>query len=74
MEAYPDKLRELVLDCYDEGLGTAEIARRFKVSCDWVRRVRRRWLEDEVSNGHQAEARARSADGRSPSCGADAAG
>ena len=48
MEAYPDKLRELVLGCYDEGLGTAEIAGRFKVSCDWVRRVRRRWLEDDI--------------------------
>ena len=34
MEAYPDKLRELVLECYDEGLETAEIAKRFKVSCD----------------------------------------
>ena len=48
MGAYPDKLRELVLGCYDEGLGTAEIAGRFKVSCDWVRRVRRRWLEDDI--------------------------
>ena len=48
MEAYSDKLRELVLECYEEGLGTVEIAKRFKVSCDWVRRVRRRWLEDEI--------------------------
>jgi transposase len=48
MEAYPEKLRELVLGCYDDGLGSGEIARRFKVSCDWVRRVRRRWLEDGV--------------------------
>jgi transposase len=48
MEAYPDKLRELVLDCYGEGLETSEIARRFKVSCDWVRKVRRRWLEDDT--------------------------
>ncbi len=48
MEAYPDKLRELVLDCYDEGLETAEIAKRFKVSCDWARRVRRRWLQDNL--------------------------
>jgi transposase len=48
MEAYPDKLRELVLDCYDEGTETSEIAERFKVSCDWARRVRRRWLEDNI--------------------------
>jgi transposase len=48
MEAYPNKLRELVLECYDEGVRTAEMAKRFKVSCDWVRRVRRRWLQDEV--------------------------
>jgi transposase len=48
MEAYPDKLRELVLECYDESLETAEIAKRFKVSCDWVRRVRRRWLRDDI--------------------------
>lgn len=48
MEAYPNKLRELVLDCYEEGLGTTEIAKRFKVSCDWVRRVRRRWLQDDI--------------------------
>jgi transposase len=48
MDAYPDKLRELVLDCYSEGLETSEIAKRFKVSCDWVRKVRRRWLEDDI--------------------------
>ena len=48
MEAYSDKLRDLVLGCYEEGLETAEIAKRFKVSCDWVRRVRRRWLQDEI--------------------------
>jgi transposase len=48
MEAYSDKLRELVLECYDEEMDTSEIAKRFKVSCDWVRRVRRRWLEDNV--------------------------
>ncbi|SRR6266567_2671800 len=48
MEAYPDKLRELVLECYDEGIATSEIAKRFKVSCDWARRVRRRWREDGI--------------------------
>jgi transposase len=45
MEAYPDKLRELVLECYAEGLKTPEIAQRFKVSDDWARKVRRRWVE-----------------------------
>ena len=48
MEAYPDKLRELILDCYEEGVETSEIAERFKVSCDYARRVRRRWLEDNI--------------------------
>ena len=45
MEAYADKLRELVLECYDEGLETPEIAERFRVSDDWARKVRRRWVE-----------------------------
>ena len=48
MEAYPDKLRALVLECYEEGVRTSEIAERFKVSCDYARRVRRRWLEDNI--------------------------
>lgn len=48
MEAFPDKLRELALECDDEGLETSEIAKRFKVSCDWVRRVKRRWREDKI--------------------------
>ena len=48
MEAYPDKLRELVFDCYDQGLETSEIAERFKVSCDWVRKVRRRLLDHGI--------------------------
>jgi transposase len=53
MEAYPDKLRELVLECYDEGLKTSEIAKRFKVSCDWARRVRRRRRKDGVRTAIQ---------------------
>ena len=53
MEAYPDKLRELVLECYDEGLQTSEIAQRFKVSCDWARRVKRRWREDKIRTAIQ---------------------
>ncbi len=48
MEAFPNKVRELVLESYDEGLETNEIAKRFKVSADWARRVRRRWLEHKV--------------------------
>src|SRR5437764_54740 len=43
MEAYPAKVRELVLDAYEQGLGTAEIAERFKVSRSFVRRVKQRW-------------------------------
>ena len=53
MEAYPDKLRELVLECYDEGLKTSEIAKRFKVSCDWARRVKRRRLKDGIRTAIQ---------------------
>ena len=48
MEAYPNKLRELVLDAYEEGLKTAQIARRFKVSRSWARRVKQRWHELKV--------------------------
>ena len=48
MEAFPNKVRELVLEGYDEGLGTNQIAKRFKVSADWARRVRRRWLGHNV--------------------------
>jgi transposase len=45
MEAYPQKIRELVLDAYAEGVETADIARRLKVSQSWIRRVRQRWQE-----------------------------
>jgi transposase len=48
MEAIANKVRELVLECYANGLGTTEIAGRFKVTCDWARRVRRRWLLHEL--------------------------
>jgi transposase len=48
MEAYPNKVRELVLECYDQGEETAEIAGKFKVTCDWTRKVRRRWLDTNV--------------------------
>ena len=45
MEAYPQKVRELVLDAYAEGVKTAPIAKRFKVSRSWARRVKQRWQE-----------------------------
>lgn len=45
MEAYPQKLRDLALDAYEEGLKTAEIAGRFKVSRSWCRRVKQRLRE-----------------------------
>jgi transposase len=42
MEAYPQKIRELVLGAYDQGLETGEIAERFEVSPSWSRRVKQR--------------------------------
>lgn len=48
MDAIANKVRELVLECYEDGLETPEIAQRFKVTCDWARRVRRRWLNDQL--------------------------
>ena len=48
MEAIANKVRELVLDAYDEGLKTPAIAERFKVTADWARGVRRRWLKHNL--------------------------
>jgi transposase len=45
MEAYPQKLRELVLDGYAEGLTTAVIAKQLKVGRPWVRGVKQRWRD-----------------------------
>jgi transposase len=45
MEAYPQKIRELVLDAYENGDETAEIAEEFKVSPSWSRRVKQRLRE-----------------------------
>ena len=45
MEAYSTKVRELVLDGYEQGMETMEIARRFKVSRSWARRVKQRLRE-----------------------------
>jgi len=50
MEAYPQKVRELVLDAYAEGVKTASIARQLKVSRSWTRRVRQRWQELQLRN------------------------
>lgn len=48
MEAYPQKLRELALDAYEQGMKTAEIAERLKVSRSWCRRVRQRLREHNL--------------------------
>jgi transposase len=45
MEAYPQKVRELVLGAYEEGDQTAEIAEDLKVSRSWSRRVKQRLRE-----------------------------
>jgi len=45
MEAYPTKVRELVLDAYDQGAETMEIAEDLKVSPSWARRVKQRLRE-----------------------------
>lgn len=48
MEAYPQKIRELILNAYEQGLPTAEIARKFQVSRSWARRVKQRLREFNV--------------------------
>jgi transposase len=50
MEAYPQKIRELVLDSYEQGKRTASIAKQFKVSRSWTRRVKQRWQELQLRN------------------------
>ena len=45
MEAYPQKIRELVLGAYEKGDETAEIAEAFEVSPSWSRRVKQRLRE-----------------------------
>ena len=45
MEAYPQKIRELVLDAYAAGFKTAAIAAQLKVGWPWVRGVKQRWRE-----------------------------
>ena len=45
MEAYPQKIRELILGSYEDGAKTAEIAETFEVSRSWARRVKQRLRE-----------------------------
>jgi transposase len=53
MEAYPQKIRELVLGAYERGLPTAEIALKFEVSRSWARRVKQRLQEFNVREATQ---------------------
>jgi transposase len=53
MEAYPQKVRDLVLDADREGLKTGEIAERFKVSPSWVGRVKHRLKHRNLRNAIQ---------------------
>jgi transposase len=53
MEAYPNKVRELVLSAYAEGTKTKEIARTFKVSRSWARRVKQRLREQGLRGSIQ---------------------
>jgi transposase len=48
MEAYPQKVRDLVLDAYSEGVKTSTIAKGLKVSPSWARRVKQRWQERQL--------------------------
>jgi transposase len=45
MEAHSQKVRDLVLDAYEQKLPTKQIALRFKVSGSWCRRVKQRLRE-----------------------------
>jgi transposase len=45
MEAYSTKVRELVLEAYEQGTETMEIAEDLKVSRSWARRVKQRLRE-----------------------------
>lgn len=53
MEAYPTKVRELVLDGYEQSVTTAKIARRLQVSKSWVRGVNQRWREQKLRGAIQ---------------------
>ena len=66
MEAIPAKVRELVLDAYEAGLKTKEVAKRCKVSPAWARRVKQHFRE----RGQRA-ARVQSKHGPDPKLDAD---
>jgi transposase len=53
MEAYQQKVRDLVLDAYEQKLETAQIAKRFKVSRSWCRRVKQRLRERNLRGAIQ---------------------
>jgi transposase len=50
MEAYSQKMREVVLESYAQGLKTNVIAKQLKVHPSWVRRVKQRWQELRLRN------------------------
>jgi transposase len=53
MEAFPQKVRDLVLDAYAEGLATREICRRYKVSPSYARKARQRQRERGVRTAYR---------------------
>lgn len=53
MEAYPAKVRELVLGAYEQGMRTKKIAQTFNVSRSWARRVRQRLREEGLRTAIQ---------------------
>ena len=53
MEAYPQKIRELILNAYEQGLPTAEVARKYEVSRSWARRVKHRLQKFNTREGIQ---------------------
>jgi transposase len=53
MEAYPQKIRELILGAYERGLETSEIAEKYEVSPSWSRRVKQRLREFGSREGIQ---------------------
>ena len=48
MEAYPQKIRDLVLDASTNGVKTAAIAKQLKVGKSWVRGVKQRLRESQL--------------------------
>jgi len=50
MEAYGTKIRELIIEAYEAGKETREIAEIFKVSMAWARKVRQRWQKFRIKS------------------------